>query len=77
MRSGGLDVEGSGPNGPLAVPGKYAVEVNVGGHLLTTTLEVVKERGWILLKPKKEFVLEADWDEETYGKFDADKVTEE
>ena len=38
-----LDVEGSGPNGPLAVPGKYAVEVNVGGHLLTTTLEVVKD----------------------------------
>ena len=38
-----LDVEGSGSNGPLAVPGRYTVEVDVGGHLLTTTLEVVKD----------------------------------
>jgi len=38
-----LDVEGSGGNGPLAVPGTYTVELEVGGRLLTTSLEVIKD----------------------------------
>lgn len=38
-----LDVEGSGGNGPLAVPGAYTVEIEVGGHQLTTILEVIKD----------------------------------
>jgi len=38
-----LDVEGSGGNGPLAVPGVYNVEIEVGGRQLTTSLEVIKD----------------------------------
>ncbi len=38
-----LDVEGSGGNGPLAVPGAYSVEIEVGDHRLTTSLEVIRD----------------------------------
>ena len=38
-----LDVEGSGPNGPLAVPGTYTIELSVGDERPTTNLEVVKD----------------------------------
>ena len=38
-----LDVEGSGGNGPLAVPGAYTVELDVGGRQLSTSLEVIKD----------------------------------
>ncbi len=38
-----LDVEGSGDNGPLAVPGTYTVELEVGDRKLTTSLEVIKD----------------------------------
>ncbi len=38
-----LSVEGSGGNGPLAVPGTYTVELSVGDRALTTSLEVIKD----------------------------------
>jgi len=38
-----LDVEGSGGNGPLAVPGTYTIELVVGDQQLTTSLEVIKD----------------------------------
>ena len=38
-----LDVEGSGGNGPLAVPGTYTVQLAVGGRRLTTSLAVLKD----------------------------------
>jgi len=38
-----LDVEGSGGNGPLAVPGTYTVELEVGDWRLTSSLDVIKD----------------------------------
>jgi len=38
-----LDVEGSGDNGPLAVPGTYSVELTVDDRRFTTDLEVIKD----------------------------------
>jgi hypothetical protein len=38
-----LSVEGSGSNGPLAVPGTYAVELEIGNRRLTTSLQVIKD----------------------------------
>ena len=38
-----LHVEGTGENGPLAVPGTYTVELVVGDRHMTTTLEVLKD----------------------------------
>jgi hypothetical protein len=38
-----LDVEGSGDNGPLAVPGTYTIELTIGDQQLTTNLEVIKD----------------------------------
>ncbi len=38
-----LDVEGSGGNGPLALPGTYTVELQIGSRQLRTSLEVLKD----------------------------------
>jgi photosystem II stability/assembly factor-like uncharacterized protein len=38
-----LDVEGSGENGPLAVPGTYTVELEVGARGFSTSLDVMKD----------------------------------
>ena len=38
-----LNVEGSGGNGPLCVPGTYTVELEVGDQRLETQLEVIKD----------------------------------
>lgn len=38
-----LDAEGSGPNGPLAVPGTYTVEVIVAGVTLSQNVEIRKD----------------------------------
>ncbi len=38
-----LHVEGSGENGPRAVPGAYEVELSIDGQVLTANLEVIKD----------------------------------
>lgn len=38
-----LDVEGSGGNGPLALPGTYIVELQIGSRQLRTSLEVLRD----------------------------------
>lgn len=38
-----LEVEGSGPNGPLVVPGTYDIELKVGGVVLSNELSVIND----------------------------------
>ena len=64
-----LKVEGSGPNGPLAIPGTYTVELIINGKKFTGQLEVRKD-------PKSEATIEHIRDQIKLALAIRDRVTE-